>query len=97
MQELTSDEKKTLSRIFEQYLAVESRYNLLHDRYQGYALIKEAFDNLWENIRHDSSGLYMQVEAFDLAAKVFAFIVDLTPHIMSLKPDLLDIKKNEVK
>ncbi len=54
---------------------VKGEFNSLHE---GYAIIKEEFDELWEEIKlKNPNQLNLQKEAVQVGAMVLAFLVEL--------------------
>lgn len=57
-----------------------------HSAHEGYAILKEEVDELWEAVREDNLE-HAAFEAVQVAAMAVRFICDLIPHIIE---DLVD-------
>jgi len=70
-----------LNLIGDEYVSARSKYSKFHSSHEGFAVIKEEVDELWELVKQNK-GIYsspkMQKECIQIAAMALAFILDLT-------------------
>lgn len=72
--------KELFNDINHEYLKASAKYPKFHSTHEGYAVIKEEVDELWEMVKANK-GLYgndeMKKEAIQIAAMAIRFINDL--------------------
>ena len=71
---------QSLKRIEEEYLRASELYPDLHSNHEGYAVIKEEVDELWDEIKKskDTKGnVRMQHELIQIGAMVVRFLDNL--------------------
>ena len=84
MPKLKSDERKIrdfwIEKIKLEISQANSKFNNFHSRHEGYGVIKEEFDELWDEIKINSSypGYWAPIceEAIQLAAMAIRFLMD---------------------
>lgn len=77
------DEEKlnmVISRIKKEYLRAVSKFGTFHNAHEGYAVLLEEVDELWENVKLNQKILTrneaMREEAIQVAAMAIRFIID---------------------
>lgn len=77
---ITDDEIFVINRIVAEYKRASSLHPALNSSHEGYAVIKEELDELWEEVRkkrEKRSGIRMAKEATQVGAMAMRFILDL--------------------
>lgn len=70
-----------LADIGEEYLRAAKMYPPMNSAHEGYAVIKEEFEELWEEIRLKNPNRdNMKVEATQVGAMALRFLVDVIAH-----------------
>ena len=62
-----------------EYLDARFSHALMHSPHEGFAIIQEEYDELWDEIKNDSAPIFLRKEAIQLGAMVLAFINEVTP------------------
>ena len=77
------DEQKlamVISRVKKEYLRAVSKFGAFHNAHEGYAVLLEEVDELWENVKLNQKILtrndLMRTEAIQVAAMAIRFIID---------------------
>jgi hypothetical protein len=79
--------KTAQDKILEEFLRASSIYKPFSTYHEGYAIIKEEFDELWEEIKHshydrgdrnEEEDTKIQTEAVQVGAMILRFLIDLT-------------------
>lgn len=73
-----------LELIKDEYIFARSKHHGFHSFHEGYGVIKEEFDELWDEIRkqeHDKEA--MGREAIQVGAMILAYLVELLPGFVS--------------
>lgn len=69
--------QRTLSDVAEEYFRARRRHAPMHSAHEGYAVILEELDELWDEVkRKDPNVALMKKEATQLAAMAVSFIVE---------------------
>ncbi len=69
----------TYSLIEEELKKIKARYSKdYNSRHEGYAILKEEVDELWDEIKRNGSKRDLQSEAVQVAAVAIRFIQELT-------------------
>jgi hypothetical protein len=72
--------KRILTEILTEYELASSKYPQFHSTHEGYAVIKEELDELWDMAKANkglSGNSEMRKEAIQIAAMAMRFIKDL--------------------
>jgi hypothetical protein len=72
---IMSDEISVLKEVEKQVLKAESKFDEFHSPHEGYGIIKEEFDELWDEIKlksHDYKRMYE--EALHVACTAIRFM-----------------------
>jgi len=70
------DEKNTIVEIIHEYNRATKKFGSFTSTHEGYAVILEELDELWDEIKNNSNKEKLRGEAVQLAAMTFRFIVD---------------------
>jgi len=65
-----------ISKIKAEYEQATQKFGKFNSTHEGYGVIKEEFDELWDEIKANSSKEVMEKEAIQLAAMSLRFLVD---------------------
>ncbi len=76
-QPITWRDASALALIFAEVWRVRSMHGPYFSPHHGISIIREEFDELWEEVREDSHDIDMQIEATQLGSTVVRFIADL--------------------
>ena len=80
---------KLLVTVEAEYRIASSKYPPFHSTHEGYAVIKEEVDELWDMVKANkgiNGNTEMRKEAIQIAAMALRFIVDLcSQEVMELK------------
>lgn len=72
--------KRILTEILTEYELASPKYPQFHSTHEGYAVIKEELDELWDMVKANkglSGNSEMRKEAIQIAAMAMRFIKDL--------------------
>jgi len=72
--------RKTIDSIITEYESASSKYPKFHSTHEGYAVIKEEVDELWDMVKASkeiNGHLEMEKECIQIAAMAIRFIEDL--------------------
>jgi hypothetical protein len=61
----------------DEFHRASARYSPFHSAHEGYAVLKEEMDELWDEIKKDQSPFEMKQEAIQVAAMAVRFIYDI--------------------
>ena len=71
---------KTINIIKKEYLRAVSKFGPFHNAHEGYAVLLEEVDELWENVKlnqkNPNRNILMREEAIQIAAMAIRFIID---------------------
>lgn len=82
MSEYVSLLDMTLGDIREEYLKARRKHAPMHSGHEGWAVIKEELDELWELVRADNaSGSLAYKEATQVAAMGLAFMLEVASNV----------------
>ena len=71
------DEKeKALEEILKEYRKATMKFSAFNSTHEGYAVILEELDELWDEIKNNSTRGCLRKEAIQVAAMGLRFIVD---------------------
>jgi len=88
--------ERVLSMVFTEFHVSEARFGKMKSEHEGYALIKEELEELWEEVKCHGSHEAKTMEAIQVAAMALHFILDLVPPTSaSFLENILDIKIRE--
>jgi len=59
-------------------LFATEKFGAFRSRHEGYAVIKEELDELWDSIKQDAPLADVKEEAVQVAAMALRFLIDLT-------------------
>jgi hypothetical protein len=62
-----------------EYISAAARFDPFHSNHEGYAIIKEEFEELWEEIKSErptACSPKIEKEAIQLAAMALRFLID---------------------
>lgn len=71
---------KALHMVYEEYQKAIAKHERFHNAHEGYAVIKEEFDELWDEIRKKESARSkeaMTLEAVQTCATLIRFLVEI--------------------
>ena len=69
---------EVLGEIAREYDKARRRHAPMNSGHEGYAVIKEELDELWEEIRKDNgSSKEARSEAIQIAAMAFAYVIEV--------------------
>lgn len=77
-----SDElEKVINWVRDEYIKATKRFGAFHNAHEGYAVLLEEVDELWENVKlnqhtHTGRDSLMLIEAIQVAAMAIRFIID---------------------
>ncbi len=69
--------REILEEINEEYERASKKFPRFNSAHEGYAVIKEEVDELWDEIKKDQSPFEMREEAVQIAAMALRFIIDI--------------------
>jgi NTP pyrophosphatase (non-canonical NTP hydrolase) len=69
--------EEILKEVFEEYQRATRRFNNFNSAHEGYAVLKEEVDELWDEIKHKQNKDFMRGEAIQVAAMAIRFIKDV--------------------
>lgn len=69
--------EKWIDEIRAELKSATKRFGKFNSTHEGYGVIKEEFDELWDEIKKNSSKDIMSKEAIQLAAMSLRFLIDL--------------------
>ena len=76
---------KFLEEFKAEYISARSKHGGFHSFHEGYAVIKEEFEELWDEIKKQKHDRYkLSREAIQVGAMVVAFLVELLPEYKSI-------------
>lgn len=68
----------TFSDVAEEYFRARRKHAPMHSAHEGFAVIKEELDELWDEIKkRDPSKAAMRIEAIQLAAMAVSFVLEV--------------------
>jgi len=83
-QEREMRRKIAIDKVYHEYLLAEAQFPPFHNAHEGWAVIKEEMDELWELVKsqkpkdkHGRATLDMETEATQVGAMAVRFLVDL--------------------
>lgn len=71
--------KKYLKEIETEYRNARTKFEPLHSAHEGYAVIKEELEELWEDVKVDNLESAKK-EAIQIGAMALAFLVEIDGH-----------------
>lgn len=72
---------KILSEVFKEVRKAVSKHGPMHSGHEGYAVIKEEVDELWDEIKADrGKQASAREEALQVAAMAIRYVLDIDPH-----------------
>lgn len=80
LSKLTDLELESLSLTIQEYLSATKKFGSFHSAHEGYAVLKEEVDELWEIVKQKQGNRdpeAMKKEATQVAAMGFRFLVDI--------------------
>jgi archaellum component FlaC len=69
--------KEILEMITEEYERASKKFPRFNSAHEGYAVLKEEIDELWDEIKKDQRPFEMREEAVQVAAMAIRFIIDV--------------------
>jgi len=79
-----SDVEKIMLVVQEEFLEATYKNGVFNGGHEGYAVIKEELDELWEEVRHNNTAKACR-EAVQVAAMAIRFIYDLAHNLNNLR------------
>jgi len=76
MANITKKEKKAIEEILQEYKQATIKFGEFASTHEGYAVILEELDELWDEIKINSDKSELRKEAIQVAAMGLRFIVD---------------------
>jgi len=70
------DEIAAIKEIIQEYKRATDKFGCFASTHEGYAVILEELDELWDEIKKNSDKETMRKEAIQVAAMGFRFVVD---------------------
>lgn len=67
-----------VDKFVDEYLDARSRFGSFNTYHEGIAIIREEFEELWDEIKGEQREERMRKEAIQLGAMVLSFIVELS-------------------
>jgi NTP pyrophosphatase (non-canonical NTP hydrolase) len=64
--------------IADEYKKATSKFGVFHNTHEGYAILKEEVDELWDAIKTNAPQAEIRKEAIQVAAMAIRFLCDLT-------------------
>lgn len=68
----------SLNEIREEYLSAKELFGPFNSHHEGYAVILEELDELWDEVKANKNKALMRKEAKHTAAMALRFMIDLT-------------------
>ena len=65
-----------LIEIKQEYEKASKKFPNFHSTHEGYAVIKEELDELWDNIKNNTSKELLKEEAIQVGAMALRFLID---------------------
>ncbi len=69
--------ERVLVDVREELISAAQIHTQFHSRHEGYAVILEELDELWDNIKANNHGRAERAEAIQVAAMAVRYILDL--------------------
>lgn len=75
---MTKDEKlkKALKDAFDEFIKATSKYGKFNSSHEGYAVLLEEVDELWEEVKANAPKERLREECIQVAAMALRFLVD---------------------
>ncbi len=70
-------EREIIDKIEDEYIIALTKFPRFNSAHEGYAVIKEEVDELWDEIKKSQRPLEMKEEAIQIAAMALRFIIDV--------------------
>lgn len=64
--------------VVEELARARAKFEPFNSAHEGYAVILEEVEELWEEVRKDSSSEKLRAEAIQVAAMAMRFVLDIT-------------------
>lgn len=82
---MISAEGRCFEEVRAEFIKASSKFAPFNSAHEGYAIIKEELDELWDEVKDDKRTYSerseaMRAEAVQVAAMALRFIVDVTPN-----------------
>ena len=68
--------ERALSLVEGEYLRATSKFGAFHSRHEGFAVLKEEVDELWDEIKTNASSDRVRDEAVQVAAMAIRLLAD---------------------
>ena len=69
--------KTTIEAVFIEYDKAVNKFGPFHSAHEGYAVLKEEVDELWDEVKAGQNKTRMRKEALQVAAMAIRFIQDI--------------------
>ena len=69
--------EKWISKIKSEYESASKKFTKFNSTHEGYAVIKEEVDELWDCIKSNADKKAMEEESIQVAAMALRFLIDL--------------------
>lgn len=83
---LTYNVDRIFDEVRKEFFRAAKIHGPMRSSHEGYAIIKEEVDELWDDVKANASGHKMQAEAVQIAAMAVRFILDVTGYPNSVAP-----------
>jgi len=80
--------REIVDAMVDEYEVARAKFPAFHSAHEGFAVIKEEVDELWDLVRKDGDGENMEEEAVQIGAMAIAFIVE----VCGSKRDMPDVR-----
>ncbi len=66
-----------MKKILDECNAASAKFRPFASKHEGWAILQEEVDELWEAVKNDSHYTYLEEEAVQVAAMALRFLVDV--------------------
>ena len=81
-------DKWFLQEIYDEYVIASKKFKKFNSRHEGYAVIKEEVDELWDAIKGNFANNLVRKEAIQVGAMALRFLIDCqAPQTEAKAPD----------
>lgn len=88
--------ERVFSMLYTEFQSSEQKWGKFRSEHEGYALILEELDELWDEIKTRGNYEAKTMEAIHVAAMALHFIVDLVPpRSIPFLENILEVKERE--
>lgn len=69
---------EAVDAIYVEYNHARAKFPKMHSPHEGFAILKEEVDELWDEVKTNGSKERLRAEAIQVAAMALAIVVELT-------------------